>query len=76
MLGVPSGPGQEDWMTFTFKLERLDRTPTEPPSIESTVHSGSPGDKIPLAPNRTLQVVRVRHTEPDQVPVLVGSDLA
>jgi hypothetical protein len=31
MLTGPSGPGQEDWMTFTFRLERLDGTPADPP---------------------------------------------
>jgi hypothetical protein len=46
MLGVPSGPGEEDWMTVTFKLERLDGTPAEPPSIETTVLAWSPGATI------------------------------
>jgi hypothetical protein len=32
MLGVPSGPGLEDWMTLTFRLERLEGTPADPPS--------------------------------------------
>jgi hypothetical protein len=76
MLGVPSGPGQEDWMTFTFKLERLDGTPAEPSSFQTTVLSWSPGDTIPLGANRTLQVVRVRDNDADQAPVLVVQDLA
>jgi hypothetical protein len=37
MLTGPSGPGQEDWMTFNVKLERADGTPAEPPTIKSTV---------------------------------------
>jgi hypothetical protein len=63
-------------MTFTFKLERLNGTSAEPPSIESSVLSWSPGDTIPLGPNRTLQVVRVRDNDADQAPVLVVQDLA
>jgi hypothetical protein len=39
-------------MTFTFKLERLDGTPAEPPSIESSVLSWHPGDTIPLGAER------------------------
>jgi hypothetical protein len=73
MLGVPSGPGQEDWMTVTFKLERLDGTPAEPPSIETTVLAWSPGATIPLSAGRTLQVVRRYHD--DEHPVLVVEDL-
>jgi hypothetical protein len=63
-------------MTFTFKLERLDGTSAEPRSIESSVLSWSPGDTIPLGPNRTLQVVRVRDNDADQAPVVVVQDLA
>jgi hypothetical protein len=63
-------------MTFTFKLERLDGTPAEPPSIESSVLSWHPGDTIPLGPNRTLQVIRVRDEDADQPPVLVVADAA
>jgi hypothetical protein len=76
MLVEPSGPGQEDWMTYSFKLERLDGTPAEPPSIESNVHSWRPGDTIPVGRSRTLQVVRVRDDDADQAPVLVVQDLS
>jgi hypothetical protein len=76
MLGVPSGPGQEDWMTFTFKLERPDGTPADPPSFKTSVLVWNPGDTIPLGANRTLQVVRVRDEDADQPPVLVVADAA
>jgi hypothetical protein len=36
MLSGPSGPGQKDWMTFTFKLERLDGARAEPATIKVT----------------------------------------
>lgn len=63
-------------MTFTFKLERLDGTPAEPPSIETTILRWEPGDKIPLDAKRTLKVVRVRDDDADQAPVLVVQDVA
>jgi flagellar biogenesis protein FliO len=40
------------------------------------VLSWSPGDTIPLGPNRSIQVVRVRDNDADQAPVLVVQDLA
>jgi hypothetical protein len=63
-------------MTFTFKLERLDGTPADPPSFKTTVLVWNPGDTIPLGPNRTLQVVRVRDEDADQPPVVVVADAA
>jgi hypothetical protein len=63
-------------MTFTFKLERMDGTPADPPSFETTVLRWEPGDKIPLSAKRTLQVVRIRDDDADQAPVLVVQDLA
>jgi hypothetical protein len=63
-------------MTHTFKLERLDGTPADPLSFETTVLVWSPGDTIPLSAGRTLQVVRIRHDEADELPVLVVSELA
>jgi hypothetical protein len=61
-------------MTFTFKLERLDGTSADPPPFKTSVLVWSPGDTIPLGPNRTLQVVRVRDEDADQAPVLVVED--
>jgi hypothetical protein len=31
-LDLPSGPGQEDWMTVTFKLQLADGTPGTSPA--------------------------------------------
>ena len=62
-------------MTFTFKLERLDGTPADPPSIRVAVPNWHPGDTVHLGANRTLQVVRVRDGDADQPPVLVVEDL-
>jgi hypothetical protein len=63
-------------MTVTFKLERLDGTPADPPSMETTVLAWSPGDTIPLSAGRTLQVVRLRHVDGEELPVLVVADLS
>jgi hypothetical protein len=63
-------------MTFTFNLEQADGSPAEPPSFGTAILSWSPGDTIPLVRNRTLQVVRIRHDDPDELPVLVVKDLA
>jgi hypothetical protein len=48
-------PDRRDRMTHTFKLERLDGTPADPPSLKTTVFAWNPGDTIPLSAGRTLQ---------------------
>jgi hypothetical protein len=62
-------------MTVTFKLERLDGAPADPPSFGTTVLAWNPGDTIPLSAGRTLQVVRLRHDDADELPVLVVEEL-
>jgi hypothetical protein len=62
-------------VTHTFKLERLDGTPADPPAFQTTVLAWSPGDTISLSAGRTLQVVRLRHDDADELPVLVVADL-
>jgi hypothetical protein len=76
MLSQAVWSQEGDRMTFTFKLEQADGTPAEPPTIRSAVTNWRPGDTIPLGPNRTLQVVRIRDDDADQPPVLVVQDLA
>jgi hypothetical protein len=51
-LGCPV-PDRTDRMTHTFKLERLDGTPADPPSFETTVLVWSPGrhDSVRTPPN-------------------------
>jgi hypothetical protein len=39
-------------MTHTFKLERIDGTPADPPSFKTTVLAWKPGDTIPLSARR------------------------
>jgi hypothetical protein len=63
-------------MTFTFKLERADGTPADPPSIRSTVTNWRVGDTIPLGANRTLRVVGIVATNEDEPSVLVVEDIA
>ena len=47
-------------MTLTFKLERPDGTPAEPPSFRTSVYRW-----------RSLRVVHVRSEDADQPPALV-----
>jgi hypothetical protein len=76
MLSEPSGPGQEDWMTFTLKLEQADGTPAEPPTIESTVTNWRSGDTIPLGRDRSLRVVATVVSNQDEPSVLIVEDVA
>ena len=50
-------------MAFTFRLERLDGAPADPPTFRTVAPRWEPGDTIPLGASRTLQVVRVRDDE-------------
>ena len=63
-------------MTHTFKLERLDGIPADPPSFKTTVLVWNPGDQIPVSAGRTLQVVRLRHDAAEELPVVVVDDLS
>jgi hypothetical protein len=63
-------------MSFRFKLERLDGTPAEPPSIRVAVPNMRPGDTIPLGAARMLRVVEVRDDEAREAPILVVEDTA
>ena len=63
-------------MAFTFRLERLDGAPADPPTFRTVAPRWKPGDTIPLGASRTLQVVRVRHDDADQPPVLVVEDVS
>jgi hypothetical protein len=75
-LDLPSGPGQEDWMPFTMRLERADGTPAEPPTIHSAVTNWRTGDTIPLGRERALRVVGIVVTNEDEPPVLIVEDVA
>ena len=63
-------------MSHTFKLEQLDGTPADPPSFKTTIVAWNPGDQIPLSAGRALQVVRIRHVDEEELPVLVVQDLS
>jgi hypothetical protein len=58
-------------MTFTYKLEREDGTPANPPTLRTAAPT-RPGDTIPLGRNKTLRVIDTRPgSEVDEDPVLV-----
>jgi hypothetical protein len=62
-------------MAFAFKLEKVDGTPAEPPSLTSAVPNWRPGDTILLG-HRTLRVVGVRDEGGDVPTLLVVEDTA
>jgi hypothetical protein len=62
-----------DRMTCTFLLEAADGEPADPPSFTTITALWRAGDTIPLG-RRTLRVVAVRETAPDQPTVLVVED--
>jgi hypothetical protein len=61
---------------FSFKLERPDGTPADPPTIRTGVPDMRPGDTIPIRPGRTLRVVATVASAGDEPPVLVVEDMA
>jgi hypothetical protein len=63
-------------MTFTYKLERADGTPADPPTVRTAVPDMRPGDTIPLRPGTTLRVVGVQVDEADQPTTLIVEDVA
>jgi hypothetical protein len=57
---------------FTYKLEREDGTPADPPTYKTAATSWRPGETIPLGRDRMLRVVDVRPAkDDDDQPVLV-----
>jgi hypothetical protein len=57
---------------FTYRLERKDGTPADPPTFDSATPTWRIGDTIPLGRNRILRVVDTRPgREPDEDSVLV-----
>jgi hypothetical protein len=70
---------KEDRMTFSYKLERVDGTSADPPTLRSSASSWRPGDTIPLGRNRSLRVLATRldeGTDGDPVSVLLVDELA
>ena len=57
---------------FRFKLELVDGTPADPPTLTSAVPTFMPDDVIPLGGGRALRVLAKREgDEPDGDPILV-----
>jgi len=54
---------------FTFRLEQVDGSPADPPTLDTAVPNWQPGDVIPFGRDRSLRVVAVRSG--DDGPVLV-----
>ena len=63
-------------MAFTFKLERLEETPADPETIQSTVTNWRVGDTIPIRRDRMLRVVAIVVSKDDEPSVLIVEDVA
>jgi hypothetical protein len=63
-------------MTFTYRLEQVDGTPADPPTVRTAVPDMRPGDTIPIRPGRTLRVVATVASAGDEPSVLVVEDMA
>jgi hypothetical protein len=62
-------------MTYSFRLQRTDGSPADPPTYRSSVLTWRQGDTIPVSRDRTLRVLGVRDEDADQPPVLVVEDM-
>lgn len=58
---------------FLFRLETVDGTPAEPPTLSAAVPNWKAGDTIHLG-RRTLRVVALRDDDAEQPPVLVVAE--
>jgi len=71
----PTAEGENRMAGFTYRLEREDGTPADPPTFETATPTWGIGDTIPLR-RRTLRVVHVRDDDTDQPSVLIVEDVA
>jgi hypothetical protein len=56
-------------MAFTYRLEKEDGTPADPPVLHTAIPTWHAGDTIPLGAGRILRVVETRFA--GEEPVLV-----
>ena len=59
---------------FAFRLEQVDGTPADPPTVSVSVPNMQPGDTISLGGGRSLRVVQVRNDDPDENATLIVVD--
>jgi hypothetical protein len=69
---VPLG---EEGPMYSFRLQRTDGKPADPPTYRSLVLTWKQGEIIELGGGRRLRVLGVRDDDADQPPVLVVEDL-
>jgi hypothetical protein len=55
-------------MAFTYRLEKEDGTPADPPTLHTAVPTWHAGDTIPLSAERALRVVEIRSVTADENP--------
>jgi hypothetical protein len=61
-------------MAFTYRLEKEDGTPADPPTFKTAVPNWNPGDTIPLGNDRTLRVIATRDDGDDAVLVVEDAE--
>ena len=63
-------------MAFTFRLERPDGAPADPPLFKAAVPNWRAGDTIHLGRGRALRVVGIVVSADDEPSVLIVEDMA
>jgi hypothetical protein len=58
-------------MAFTYRLEKEDGTPADPPVLHTAVPTWHVGDTIPLGSGRTLRVIDTRLNPEDELVLVV-----
>jgi len=57
-------------MAFTYRLEKEDGTPADPPVLHTAVPTWSVGDTIPLGSGNALRVIETLFTDEESVLVV------
>jgi hypothetical protein len=57
-------------MAFTYRLEKEDGTPADPPVLHTAVPTWQAGDTIPLGKDRALRVIETRFEDEESVLVV------
>jgi hypothetical protein len=63
-------------MTYSFRLERTDGTPADPPTLRTSESRWRQGDEVPLSAGRALRVLGIRDLDADSPSVLVVEEVS
>jgi hypothetical protein len=57
---------------LTYRLERIDGSAADPPTLQTQITNWQPGDTIPLGRDRSLRVIGYRSgVGPEDAPTLI-----